>query len=93
MELPVDYDKLKQWERRLVRLEYIKQQKGKCYHCKKSLEGPPAKKILKKKLNLRMFPKGFLDWPVHLHHDHNTGLTIGAVHCYCNAVLWQYHGE
>jgi len=93
MELPVDYDKLKQWQRRLVRLEYIRLQNGKCYHCKKPLDGPAAKKILKKKLNRKMFPKGFLDWPVHLHHDHNTGLTIGAVHCYCNAVLWQYHGE
>jgi hypothetical protein len=28
-----------------------------------------------------------------LHHCHQTGLTIGAVHAKCNAVLWQYHGE
>lgn len=32
-------------------------------------------------------------YPVHLHHDHKTGLTIGAVHAKCNAVLWQYYGE
>lgn len=40
----------------------------------------------------RLFPKGFFDHPVHLHHNHDTGLTIGAIHCYCNAISWQYHG-
>jgi hypothetical protein len=42
---------------------------------------------------LSLFPKNFLKWPVHLHHSHDTGMTIGAVHSYCNAVLWQYHNE
>ena len=40
-----------------------------------------------------LFPKNFFDHPIHLHHDHETGMTIGAVHAQCNAVLWQYHGE
>ena len=31
--------------------------------------------------------------PIHLHHDHDTDLTIGAVHAYCNAILWEYHNE
>jgi hypothetical protein len=31
--------------------------------------------------------------PIHLQHDHDTGLTEGAVHAYCNAVLWQYEGR
>ena len=35
----------------------------------------------------------FFKWPVHLHHCHDTGMTTGAVHCYCNAVLWQYPGK
>jgi hypothetical protein len=40
-----------------------------------------------------LFPELFLKYPVHLHHSHVTGLTIGAVHAYCNAVLWVYHDE
>jgi hypothetical protein len=31
--------------------------------------------------------------PVHLQHSHVTGLTEGAVHAFCNAVLWQYEGR
>jgi len=44
-------------------------------------------------INENLFPPKFLNWPVHLHHDHKTGMTVGAVHSHCNAVLWQYHNE
>jgi len=40
-----------------------------------------------------LFPRGFFGYPIHLHHSHDTGMTIGAVHAHCNAVLWQYEGE
>jgi len=30
---------------------------------------------------------------MHLHHNHETDMTEGAVHAYCNAVLWQYEGK
>ncbi len=36
------------------------------------------------------FPKGMLDHPVHLHHNHETGLTIGAIHVYCNIISFVY---
>jgi len=93
MKLPVDYDELSAIERRQVRLEYIERQKGLCYHCKTSLEHGPAEYVRNVQVDRKLFPPSFFKWPVHLHHDHNTGMTIGAVHCYCNAVLWQYHGE
>lgn len=93
MDLPVNYDKIDRSERRLVREEYIRIQEGKCSHCKEPLSGPPAEKVAKKKVNERLFPRDFFKWPVHLHHSHKTGMTIGAVHGWCNAVLWQYHGE
>ena len=93
MNLPVNYNKLTQPERRLVRQEYIKYQKGLCYHCGCSLEDKPSMEISEKKINKRLFPATFFNFPVHLHHDHNTGMTIGAVHAVCNAVLWQYYGE
>lgn len=34
-----------------------------------------------------------LRYPVHLQHNHDTGMTEGAVHARCNAVMWQYLGR
>lgn len=93
MQLPLDYTRLLPHEKREVRLEYIRLQGNLCYHCKGSLDEQPPKHITDKKINWRMFPTGFLNHPVHLHHSHIDNMTIGAVHAYCNAVLWQYHGE
>jgi hypothetical protein len=93
MKLPAFYHKLTVTERRIVRERYVELQQSMCAHCKSSLlEDPPAE-ILSKRIRWSAFPPMFLNWPVHLHHSHETGMTIGAVHAYCNAVLWQYHGE
>lgn len=93
MDLPVRYDQLRPWRRKTVRDEYVRRQNGLCHHCKEPLDGPPSLEVQNKKVRARLFPRGFLDHPVHLHHDHKTLLTLGAVHARCNAVLWQYHGE
>jgi hypothetical protein len=93
MYLPVKYDDIPYREKYKVRNEYIKQQKGRCAHCGNELKGKPTQEVLDKRLDLDLFPPGFLTHPVHLHHNHDTGLTIGAIHAYCNGVLWQYHGE
>lgn len=90
---PLDYNSLTQQERRALREEYARHQGGKCCYCDAPLSGPPAMKVAKLKVTRSLFPEGFFRWPVHLHHDHNTGMTIGAVHNYCNAVLWEYEGE
>jgi len=91
MELPVDYTKLSSYKRRKVRLQYEELQKGKCAHCEGLLSEPSLQSNME--INLKLFPIGFLKHPVHLHHCHHTGMTIGAVHAHCNAVLWQYLGE
>lgn len=93
VEIPAHYPTLAPAQRRLVREEYVKRQRGLCAHCGQPLDKNPARHVLDKKLNMRLFPTTFLHWPVHLHHDHRTGETIGAVHARCNGVLWQYHGE
>ena len=93
MELPVNYDDTPWQQRRLVREEYIRRQEGNCCHCGSSLDGNPPESITSKRIKTSLFPDSFFKWPVHLHHDRKTGLTIGAVHNTCNAVLWQYHGE
>jgi hypothetical protein len=93
MILPVNYNDTPFPERRLVREEYIKQQKGLCHHCKNPLSGPASDLIELIFIDKDLFPENFFKWPVHLHHCHKTGMTIGAVHAKCNAYLWQYKGE
>lgn len=93
MELPVKYDSLEWPERRAVREEYIRLQKGNCAHCGEPLSGPCSDEMDRKPIKRRLFPETFFKYPVHLHHSHVTGMTIGAIHAQCNAVLWQYRGE
>ena len=91
--VPVDYRKLHFTERKKIREEYVRLQNGLCIYCKEPLNGPERKDIQEKTVRKELFPKDFFKWPIHLHHDHRSGMTIGAVHCKCNAVLWQYHRE
>ena len=93
MKLPTIHDALKPAEKREVRIAYIHKQEGLCWFCKRTLEGPADADVLAKKIKPHLYPEGFFKHPVHLHHNHDTGLTVGAVHNYCNAVLWEYHGE
>ena len=92
-ELPINYDTTHQSIRKLVREEYVRLQDGLCHFCKQPLDGPPLNSVKKLPVNKALFPKGFFNSPVHLHHDHNTHMTIGAIHSYCNAVLWCYYNE
>jgi hypothetical protein len=94
-KLPAMYDALTWVERKQVREEYVERQGGLCYYCHQPLDGQPPPEVLKMTLDVRMFGT-VEEWtrhPIHLHHNHRTGLTIGATHAYCNAVLAQYHGE
>ena len=89
MKLPADYTKLTRAERSDVREQYEDEQGGDCWYCALPLyEEPP-----KPSIDWRYFPPGFTKNPVHLHHDHENGMTVGAVHAYCTAVLWQYEGR
>ncbi len=88
--LTANYNRLSRTDKRQVRLEYVRQQKNKCWYCEGDLNQRPPKRITDKPINWNLFPEGFLNSPIHLQHDHDTGMTEGAVHAYCNAVLWQY---
>lgn len=93
ISLPVQYSKINAVTRRAVREQYILLQKGQCYWCKHPLDQKPPKSITSKKVDWKLFPPGFLRHPNHLQHNHDTDLTEGAVHAYCNAVMWQMHGR
>lgn len=92
-DLPVDYTKLSAKKRKEVRLQYIEEQDNKCYLCESELDQEPPKHVTDLKINLDLFPPFFLSHPIHLQHCHETNMTEGAVHAYCNAVLWQYYGR
>jgi len=91
--LPQNYKKLTIPERRKVREQYVEEQNGFCSHCGAPLDSNPSEEIRRMWIDKSLFPASMFIWPIHLHHDHDTGMTIGAVHAVCNAVLWQYHGE
>ena len=87
---PVRYDGLNWVERRRVRTAYVDAQGGMCWYCRETLACQASDWIVNKPLKGAKFPEKFFEWPVHLHHDKITGLTIGAVHCHCNAVSFVY---
>lgn len=91
-ELPIKYDSISIYERKFVRIQYVEEQKNLCFFCDCPLDKQPPEKV-KLPIDWGLFPKGFLKYPIHLQHDHDTGMTEGAVHAYCNAVMWQYHGR
>lgn len=93
ISLPANYNSLSSKDKARVRRMYVSLQEGLCWHCKSSLFEPPPKNILAKKITKSLFPMGFFRCNIHLHHSHKTGKTLGAVHSYCNAVLWEYHHE
>ncbi len=89
--LPTDYTKLLPSQKREVREQYILEQKDLCMFCHGTLSLPAPQEVTEKLIDWRMFPPGFLNSPIHLQHCHDTNMTEGAVHAYCNAVLWQYY--
>lgn len=92
-DLPVVYEFLSPKERWLVRQQYIEKQSGFCMYCNQRLDEPAPKYIIENNIDWDLFPPNFLENPIHLQHNHQTGLTEGAVHAYCNAYMWQYEGR
>lgn len=93
LTLPTEYSKLTPYTRKLVRERYIELQNGKCWFCNSTLNSPPPQSILDNPVDVSLYPIGFFTRPIHLQHNHDTDLTEGAVHAYCNAVLWEYEGR
>ena len=92
-QLPIDYDTLSPKQKREVREQYCREQRYRCYYCGKSLKEDSPTSVTNKWLDLSLFPPNFLKHPIHLQHNHDTGMTEGAVHAYCNGVMWQYEGK
>lgn len=93
LTLPIVYADAHWSVRKQAREQYVKMQGGLCHFCDQSLTKPPSSRVTQAVINKSLFPQTMFKYPVHLHHDRKTGLTIGAVHARCNAYLWQYLGE
>ena len=89
--LPAMYDELTPSQRRAVREQYARLQGGGCAFCGVHLYEQPPQELKDLPIDWDLFPEGFLDYPVHLQHNHDTGLTEGAVHSFCNAFMWNYY--
>jgi hypothetical protein len=92
-ELPCRYSQHTREERALAREEYVRRQRGICPFCLQPLLGDPPPVIQRLPVSSVLWPPEFFRWPIHLHHDHKTDLTIGAYHARCNAVLAAYFQE
>lgn len=93
MELPINYDQASSETRKEAREQYRKEQNNKCYYCGEDLDGPIREDLKNYPIDRDLFPPTMFKYPIHLHHDHKTGMTLGAVHSRCNAIMWQYEGE
>lgn len=95
LSIPMKYSEIPYWRRYEVRKMYIEQQHGNCYHCHYPLNesAPDFIQEQAEGVDWDLFPENFLESPVHLHHNHDTDMTLGVVHSHCNAVLWFFHGE
>lgn len=93
MKLPANYNLLTPAQRRAARDQYVRLQKGFCYWCDAPLSAFPATSEKRRIIRRGLFPPNFFRYQVHLQHSHETGMTEGAVHAHCNAVMWQYHGR
>jgi len=88
--LPISYHDASTSKRKKVREQYCEDQNWNCWYCKHDLREKPPSFITEQPFDKKLFPKMFLAHPIHLQHSHVTGMTEGAVHARCNAVLWQY---
>jgi len=92
----VKYASLSAQQKADKRREYAVHQEGRCL-CGNPLIGPARQDILDFLGNApdgyldRCFPggwKAFIANPIHLDHDHATGLTRAVLHAECNAYEW-----
>lgn len=90
---PVEYSKLNYIQKRMVKNLYIIDQNNKCMYCGVDLNSEPPERILNLNIDWSYFPPNFRKYPIHLQHNHETDMTEGVVHMYCNAVMWQYENR
>ena len=90
---PVKYSELNTRQKRLIKNQYTIEQNNKCMYCGESLDSDPPQRILEKQIDWSYFPPNFTKYSIHLQHNHETDLTEGVVHAYCNAVMWQYENR
>lgn len=93
---PQRYSDLNANQRSKLRDEYVVYFKGRCLYCDGQLDDEPHEFVRESadEIEWDHLPgskDGFLKSPVHLHHDHETGLTLGPVHALCNAHSWHFY--
>lgn len=93
---PQRYRDLNISQKQELRDQYVDYFRGRCVYCDRQLDDEPHKFVCQSadEIEWDALPggkEGFLKNPVHLHHDHETGLTLGPVHAQCNAHSWHFY--
>ena len=104
-DLPINYTTSNSYTRRKVRLQYIALQRNKCCYCGHPFSNEQPTDMVDR---IRPYYKALLavafqpldspierlfTHPIHLHHSHSNGETIGAVHAVCNYILLAEHNQ
>ena len=87
LELPTKYSSLSGERLSAVKEAYICLQRERCWLCGNNLyelskylvDNPKLMPLCGNELAER--------YPLHLHHDHDTGLTLGVTHAECNIII------
>ena len=87
LELPTKYSSLSGERLSAVKEAYICLQRERCWLCGNNLWGLPKYIVENPKLMALCFNKLAEQMPYHLHHDHDTGLTLGVTHAECNIII------
>jgi len=75
--LPAMYTELSPFQRRAVREQYAMLQRHECAFCGHTLHEEAPQELQDLPIDWDLFPEGFLNYPVHLQHNHDTALNRG----------------
>ncbi len=83
-------------KKRELRDEYTRSFGGRCLYCFEKLDDEPNSFVRDSADDIEWDDspgrkEGFLKNPIHLHHDHETGLTLASIHALCNAHSWHFY--
>jgi hypothetical protein len=84
LDLPTKYSSLSGERKSAVISAYICLQRERCWLCGDSLYELPTFIVENPKLMALSYNELAEEHPHHLHHDHDTGLTLGVTHAECN---------
>lgn len=86
LQLPTKYSSLSGQRRAAVKEAYICLQRERCWLCGDSLYALPTFIVDNPNVVQLCYNQLAEQFPLQLHHDHDTDMTLGVTHAECNAI-------